>query len=59
MQQLAIIAAERSLTISCAHVPARRNLVAEAISRDLPLKQEFWDDLVDFQNGVELAGCDA
>jgi hypothetical protein len=59
MQQLDLIAAERSLTISCAHVPGRRNLVADAISRDLPHKHEFWDELVDFQNGVELAGYDA
>jgi hypothetical protein len=59
LQQLAMCAAQRSLTIVCAHVPGRRNRVADAISRNRPIEREFWDELVAFQEAAALAGSEA
>jgi hypothetical protein len=59
LQQLALVAARRSLSVVVAHVPGKKNSVADAISRNKPLTAAFWSELAAFEAAALLAGCDA
>jgi hypothetical protein len=53
------VAARRSLSVVVAHVPGRKNSVADAISRNKPLTAAFRSELAAFEAAALLAGCDA